>query len=481
MKFIGRKKELKDLEILKDKATASLVVVRGRRRIGKSRLIEEFGKSAKNYIEIAGLGPKEGGNNASQLEHFSTKLSIQTNSRQKIFSNWTEALFELVQATTKGEWIILLDEISWLGRFDPLFPEKIKDAWDTGFKKNDKLILVLCGSVSSWIEKEIVMNKSFEGRVSLDLTLNELTIPEINQFWKSVKTQHMGSFEKMMILSVTGGIPKYLEEVLSKNSAEKNLVRLCFEKSGFLYNEFDKIFNEIFQKKSKVLQKIVKICSKGKVTISGVAEALKVPLNSDMSENIKILELAGFLKRDHSFLFDGKPSKYSYLRVNDNYVKFYLSQIEPVKAVIESGGKKISRWSDLKSFYNLMGYQFENLILANRTLIYSHLNLQDRDIISAAPYTQRKSTKNKGGCQIDLFIHTQLDVFYLCEIKCKKIIDATVINEVQAKMKILKIPKRSSLKPVLIYEGEVYPSHQEKLEEFFFKLIPFSELLEANE
>ncbi len=477
MKFIGREEELGVLNSLRKKSTASLVVVRGRRRIGKSRLIEEFGMKSKNYIEISGLGPKEGTTNELQLRHFSTKVSLQTNKRQQVFSDWTEAFSYLIEITKIGEWTILLDEISWLGRFDPMFSEKLKDSWDTGFKKNPKLILCLCGSVSTWIENEIIMNKSFEGRVSVDLKLKELSLPEISEFWTDVTKKQMGTFEKMMILSVTGGIPKYLEEFLTKDNSESNLIRLCFTESGFLYNEFEKIFNEIFQNKSMTLKKIIRKCLNRKLSITDLAKELKTTINSDLSENIKILESAGFLSRDYSFLFDGKPSKYSYLRVKDNYLRFYLNIIEPLKPAIETGGKKITRWSDIKSFASVMGYQFENLILANRNLLYKFLNLQDRDIVSAAPYIQRKTTKNKGGCQIDLLIHTQLDVFYLCEFKCKKQIDMAVIKEVQKKMQILQLPKRSSIKPVLIYEGEIYPSHYEVLEEFFLELIPFSKML----
>lgn len=474
--FIGREKEFRLLQQLKQKTTASLVVLRGRRRIGKSRLVEEFSKCFEHSIEIQGLGPKDSHSGKTQLSHFAEILSLKLNKRKKYFESWTEALFELSNQTQKGEWLILLDEISWMADGDPYFPQRIKEAWDTQFKKNPKLILVLCGSVSSWIEDEIVKNQAFEGRISVDLTLEELKLPEIEKFW-SYRKVRLGSFEKMLILSVTGGIPKYLEEVLSADSAEENLMRLCFHPTGFLFNEYSKIFGEIFQRRAKTMEALVRQCLLARLTPSQLAQKLRTPLNSDFSERLRILELAGFLSRDILFHFDGSPSKFSQIRVKDNYLRFYLKQIEPEKPRILKGGKIFSKLSDLKSYESVLGRQFENLILANRELLYPFLGLEFRNIVSAAPYFQSKTTKTKGACQVDLLVQSDLDVFFLCEMKCKRTLDLSVVREIQRKMDVIKLPKRSSLKPVLIYEGEILEQYQERYEEFFHRIVPFSKIL----
>ena len=283
-----------------------------------------------------------------------------------------------------------------------------------------------------------------------------------------------------MLLSVTGGVPKYLEEVLGSEGAEQNLMHLCFKKGGFLFNEYEKIFQEIFQRRSKGMENIVRACLAAKRTPAELAEALKVPLNSDFSENLRILELSGFLSRDWSFRFDGAASKQSLIRLKDNYLRFYLKHIEPLRPRIEKGGKTVSRWADLKAFESTLGFQFENLILANREALFTPLNIERRDVVSAAPYIQKETNKNRGGCQIDLLIHIDLDVFYLCEMKCKRQIDSSVIREVQRKLDVLSVPKRSSVKPVLIYEGELYPPHRETLEEFFYRIIAMSDLYEQE-
>jgi len=105
--------------------------------------------------------------------------------------------------TSTGKHLILLHEISWMGGEDKDFAGKLKGAWDNHFKKNDALNLVLCGSVTTWIEENILQDKGFVGRVSLDIVLKELSLPEANEFWR--KAPSISATEKLKILSVTGG------------------------------------------------------------------------------------------------------------------------------------------------------------------------------------------------------------------------------------------------------------------------------------
>lgn len=132
--------------------------------------------------------------------------------------------------------IVLLDEISWMGSRDPAFPGKLKTAWDTQFKKNDKLILVLCGSASTWIERNILSSTGFVGRVSRTLTLEELPLRDCASFWPDADG-NVSPYEKAKILAVTGGIPRYLEEVDTNRSSEENIKRLCFSRGGLLVTE----------------------------------------------------------------------------------------------------------------------------------------------------------------------------------------------------------------------------------------------------
>jgi AAA+ ATPase superfamily predicted ATPase len=470
--FFGRENELSKLLIEKNKGIASLSTVRGRRRIGKSRLIKEFSKSFDLFFEFQGLGPEEGGTNQTQLDYFKKLLSQQTNKREFLVKDWADALYDLSLEIPKNKTcLILLDEISWMGRHDKEFPAKLKSAWDRHFSSHKKLVMVLCGSVSSWIEKNILENADFLGRVSLDLQIEELLIPFCNKFFNG-KT---GSYEKALTLSVTGGIPKYLEEISATQTIEQNIVRLCFTKSGFLYNEFKKIFSDIFGVRSKTYEKLIRICIEKKLSPSELAEAYGQTLNSDLSNAIHILEISGFLSRDYLFKTNGEISNKSVLRLKDNYLRFYLKHIEPLQRKIEKGGVQITSIRDIKGIDAILGLQFENLMLANRSLIHRLIGIENNQIISSSPYIQKKDSTHKVGCQIDLLINTSIGVLFVCEFKFKKRIGMEVAKEVEEKIKALKTPKRVSVRSVLVYEGEL--SHPEKMSDYFFKVIPFVDLL----
>jgi len=175
-KFIGREREIKKILNLKNKKSASFVVLMGRRRIGKSTLVDEVAKDYQKYISIAGLAPHEAMTNEDQLRNFQNQL--QPISRKKLppFTDWYTALDTLANLTASGEWLVLLDEVSWMGAFDRDFPGQLKVVWDKKFKKNDRLTLIICGSVSSWIDQNILKNADFVGRVSMQMNLEELAL-----------------------------------------------------------------------------------------------------------------------------------------------------------------------------------------------------------------------------------------------------------------------------------------------------------------
>ena len=183
--FFGREAELGGLEGLWGKRVASLVTCRGRRRIGKSTLVEEFARrSGARFIKLEGLRPKKGMTERDQLEFFASKLSAQTGCDKTPPSDWYSAFVRLDRELGgRDRKVVLLDEISWMAQFSLTFPEILKNAWDDLFKKHANLVLVLCGSVSSWIRDEIVENRAYVGRRSLDIVVGELPPAECLKFW----------------------------------------------------------------------------------------------------------------------------------------------------------------------------------------------------------------------------------------------------------------------------------------------------------
>ncbi|MBR1744940.1 MAG: ATP-binding protein, partial [Fibrobacter sp.] len=159
--FVGRTTELERLQTLWKKSVASLVTIRGRRRIGKSTLVLEFAKRSKaKFIKLEGLQPVDEVNNETQLAAFDKQLTKQVKKKRPPSTTWFDAFSALEETLPKkGRVVVLLDEISWMGKFDSGFAGELKQAWDNWFSKRENLIIFLCGSVSSWIDKKIVKSK----------------------------------------------------------------------------------------------------------------------------------------------------------------------------------------------------------------------------------------------------------------------------------------------------------------------------------
>lgn len=472
MPFIGREYEITQLNKFLQRKTAGLIVVCGRRRIGKSTLIEHFAKE-KNLYEFYGLAPRSGITNQDQLKHFAELLGIRFKIPTVKFNNWNEAFSLLATLTEKGPAIILLDEISWMAGNDKDFSAKLKGIWDTKFKKNNKLILILCGSVTSWIEKNILEDKGYVGRISLTLKLHEMSLPEANQFW--LGNQYIDPAEKFKILCVTGGIPRYLEEIDPKQTAEQNIKRLCFTPEGVLFNEFDKIFKDIFQKRADAYKLIVQQLAENKYEYTQLTKKLETEATGGFSTQIKHLIAAGFVTRDYCWDKTGAKAKLSHLRLSDNYLRFYLKYIEPKKELIEQGIYKDVALERLPQWPTIMGFQFENLVLNNLPLIIQMLDIPVESLIAAGPYFQRKTMRQEG-CEIDLLIHTRFTL-YVCEIKFRKLIKGNIINEVNEKIKRLNYSGEMSIRPVLIYQGDLDATVTQN--DFFVKKINFSEFLDS--
>ena len=299
--FVGRPYEIERLNDLLKKKTASLVVIKGRRRIGKSRLVEEFARN-KAFYSFSGLAPSPETTAESQRDEFARQFGEQFKLPGIRANDWGDLFALLAKYTATGQAIILLDEITWMGSKDPDFLGKLKIAWDLYFSKNPQLILILCGSISSWIEKNIISSTGFFGRISLIITLSELTLNECNLFLEKEGFKK-SALEKFMLLAITGGIPWYLEIINPKAPVSENIKNLCFTPDGLLVDEFKKIFHDLFGRRGNIFQEIVKYLAKQPAEYTKLAKALNYPSGGPLSEYLEDLVMSSFVSRDFTWKF----------------------------------------------------------------------------------------------------------------------------------------------------------------------------------
>lgn len=466
--FYGRKDELERLLLLEKKKTSSLVVIKGRRRIGKSRLILEFSKKTPALI-FTGLPPTKETTAQMQRDDFVKQMERLLGLRNLKGDDWGDLFWTLDKEIQKKKTLLVLDEINWMGSLDPTFLGKLKSAWDLYFKNNPRLILILSGSMSSWIDKNILSSTGFMGRVSLELSLEELSLPICNLFWRKKK---ISAYEKFKILSVTGGVPRYLEEIDPDLTAEQNIHNLAFRKGCLLVEEFDRIFSDLFSKRSPLYKQIVSRLAEGDATLDQISSAIQLEKGGTLSEYLRDLIETGYVTQDHTWNLKKKiQSNLCKFRLKDNYLRFYLKYIEPRRSQIDKN-RKIA----LPGWTAIMGLSFENLVLNNFNQVYPLLGIDAEKVLYENPYFER-ATKTKSGCQIDYLIQDKFNTLYLCEIKFSQApIGVEVISEVKKKIAHLKKPKEFSIRPILIHVNGVTEDCLES--DFFAKIIAFDQLLE---
>lgn len=476
--FFGREDVLSKLDSLLGKRVASLVTCRGRRRIGKSTLIERFAKNNEaRFIKIEGVRPGRTTNNASELRSFAEQLSLQTDAESSMPDNWLSAFKRLNREINDQELtVVLLDEISWMGHYDELFADTIKIAWDNMWKKHDRLIVVLCGSVSSWIREKLVDNASFVGRRSCDLVVRELPLKECAKFWGR-EVERIDLKEIVDVLSVTGGVPRYLEEIDPRLSASENIRRMAFSRDGVLRNDFDDMFADVITRQPTFTAQVLRCLVDGPRSAAEVCRQLKIEKGGRVSDALGRLVEAGFAMSDvgRNPETGGALREVRY-RLSDNYCRFYLKYIEPVKDVIDRDEYEFAGLESLESVEAVMGLAFENLIVNNYHALLPFLHLNGTIITSAAPYSRKGTAGARGrrGCQVDLLIQTRKALCFV-EVKRRKEITRDVIEEVQRKIDAVKRPAGISAASALVYYGQLSPVVA--ADGYFSAIVPIRKLL----
>ena len=475
--FYGREDQIGSLLTLFRKRTSSLVTCRGRRRIGKSTLIKIFAERADaRFIKIEGLKPKNGLSNADELSNFAIQLAAQTGCEETPPSNWLNAFIRLDKEVDDSKrMVVLLDEVSWMAHYDKTFSGTLKIAWDNYFKRHPKLVLVVCGSVSTWIRDNIIEDGSFFGRRSLDVVVPELPISECVKFWGKA-AHRIDRREIIDVLSVTGGIPRYLEEIDPAATANENIRRLCFSPKGILREDFDEMFSDVITRQPTFTAMVMRSLVDGARSVTEIAESLSMEKGGRITDALLQLEESGVVSSDCGKNPEtGGDVRSVRYRLKDNYSRFYLKYIEPAKAVIDGGAFEFGALDRLDGWESVMGLAFENMVVNNFRSLIAPIGFGSAHVISAAPY-RRVASRNgaRDGVQVDLLVQTRRAICVV-EVKRQREIGRDVIDEVSGKVRRVPCRDGMSVRTALVYEGHLAPIVE--ADGYFDAIIPFRQLM----
>jgi len=472
--FTGRERELAQLKSFSRQTGAQLAVIKGRRRVGKSRLIQEFAQDFQ-FFSFAGLAPIKGMTAQSERDAFGRQLAHIMGISPVTFTDWTDAFHALTSALSEKPTVILLDEISWMATDDPTFVPKLKNWWDLEISRHPEVVVIICGSVSTWIEENILNSTSFFGRIGLTIHLNPLSLVESCALLRA--RGFKGSlYEVYKILAVTGGIPWYLEQIQPDCMADDNIKRLCFEKNGLLTTEFEKIFHDLFGEKGSIYKKILRILQTGLKTLADIRKELNYSHSGTLSEFMQNLIVAGFVTQHAQWsLKTGKTAKQTLYRLSDSYSRFYLKYIEPNHTKIHAGHFADIELESLPGWLSTLGVQIENLLLDNRAQLLKSLDITNIDLVGDNPYIQ-KATARKKGCQIDYLVQTRQRNIFVCEFKFKRNeLSTEIIDEMKEKIAKIQVPRGFAIIPVLFHLGGVSESVEDK--QYFYRMVDITHFL----
>lgn len=482
--FIGRQSEVAQLNKLSNSYRSELVVIRGRRRIGKSRLVEEFAKD-KMYLAFSGVTPVATTTAQSERDEFANQLAAHFHVPTMTFKDWNDAFRQLSHqiklVKVDRPIVVLLDEISWMGSADLHFIPKLKLWWDRlnmRMENHPKITLVLCGSVSTWVEENVINSAALFGRISALFNLTDLSVADSYRFLR-LKGVKYSTMDMLKILAVTGGVPWYLERIDPSITADSNIKKLCFEREGAFVGEYDRIFHDLFHDKGTIYKKIINRLGQGMCDLSEIRTHLSYSHGGTLSHYLQHLMTAGFVTKHASWSFKTeKLGKQSLYRLSDNYLSFYIKYIEPNLSKIQANMYEDITLSQLPSWEVILGFQIETLLLNNRAVLIKALGIAPSDVVADNPYVQRATAKLKG-CQIDYLVQTRFKTLYVCAFKFRnRELGIDIIDSMKEKIARLAVPRGFGVAPVLIHVGGVQDALATS--QYFYRILDLEDFLQGK-
>ncbi len=425
--LIGREKEKEILLNALESDQSEFIAVYGRRRVGKTFLIREV----FNYdFSFQHTGILDAPLN-EQLSEFRQSLYRHGMKRKAMPKTWNDAfhlLEEWLSCLPEGKKVIFIDELPWMDTVRSNFIRALDHFWNNWATSRKDIVLIVCGSATSWIIDNIVMNYGgLHNRLTRKIHLHPFTLHECELYCKN---QNLGYKRNLIIETymALGGIPYYWSFMQKGLSVAQNFDRMFFSEDGELTHEYDALYASLF-KNPNVHISIINTLSTKKVgmTRSELLDKSKQSDNEQFAKALKELEQCGFIRKYTCF---GKKTKDAMYQLMDNYTLFYFQFV--VKN--ENGDKTF--WSSMYNsplHNNWSGLAFERVCLQHLEQIKKGLGF-GAVISTAHSWTSQ-------GAQIDLIIDRNDDIINVCEMKYSKgkyTLDSEEIEKMQNRVDIFQ-------------------------------------------
>ncbi len=409
--FIGRAKETEILLKALHSRKPEMVAVIGRRRVGKTYLIQSI--YANNMaFQISGV---QDGTLKEQLKNFAYLLrqTFGDVAPKEKPTSWLDAFQQLITCLeTKGskdKLVVFFDELPWLATRRSDFLKGLSFFWNSWASQRN-IVVVICGSSASWMIQKVVEHKGgLHNRLTKRIHLQPFNLCETETFLKSLNI-NFNRYQTLELYMALGGIPHYLNEVEAGLSAAQNIERICFSPSGLLNNEFERLYPALFENADNHISIIRALAQKWQgLTRNEIITYSKLTDGGGATRCLDELITSGFVSTYFPF---GKKKKEMLYRLTDEYSLFYLQFIENMAHQGKDVWVELSQTQAYKSW---SGYAFESICLKHIPQIKKALGISGVYAETSSYYL--KGSAQNTGVQIDLLIDRKDNVINIFELK----------------------------------------------------------------
>ncbi len=408
--LVGRENERKMLKEAYEADESKFVAIYGRRRIGKTYLVRE---TFENHFTFQHSG-YFGGKLSDELFEFCISIRQYGLDGFEQPKNWLEA-FELLKRVIMNSpdkrKVVFLDELSWMDTRGSDFVMALEGFWNGWASARKDVLLIVCGSVTSWMISKIVHNKGgLYNRLSFRINLEPFTLKECEEY-VNAKNIIMNRYSILQCYMIMGGVPYYWSFLEKGLSLPQNIDRIFFADNALLDNEFEHIYSSLFHNPEPYI-KIISALGKKKagMTREEIVKASKLPESGNLSKKLEELENCGFIRRYNSY---GKKQKDSLYQLIDNFTLFYFKFLEK-KPTDEHFWTNNQLSQAVKTW---CGVAFERVCLEHVSEIKNALGISGVSTNAYSWSCKKDNEKGLEGSQIDLIIERRDQIIDLCEMK----------------------------------------------------------------
>lgn len=411
-RLVGRERECNELRRVMESDRSEFVIVYGRRRVGKTFLIDQYYQGKYDFTFV-------GGHNLSrqrQLTNFAKVLKKFSGVKPEKFADWFDAfdaLEEYIESLNENrKKVVFIDEMPWIDTQKSDFVSALENFWNGWAARRSDIVFIASGSATSWMVDNLIENQGgLHARITSSIYIRPFTLKETEEYLQR-KYCKWDRYQILQCYMVFGGIPFYLSLINPQDSLVQNVDRMFFSHSAIMRSEFDELYNALFSNAELYINVVKALANHpGGMSRAEIVKAVGVN-GGTLSRVLTNLERCDFISRSHNFGCKTREANY---RLIDFYTLFYYKFIAQ-----DTSGDDLW-WShnfESRLVSTWQGLTFEIVCLVHTDAIKKALGILGM-ATEVSSWRKIGNDKQKGG-QIDLVIKRADRIIHLCEMKFSK-------------------------------------------------------------